>query len=64
MCLILIIIGIKIKGFYLAYFTFWILFFIPAIIHYNVPSKLLSKAVPVLEQLDRSMEYERRSILG
>jgi hypothetical protein len=60
----LAIFGTKVKGFYIAYSAFWIMFFIPAIIHYNVPNILLIRALPLLEQLDRSMEYERRSVLG
>lgn len=59
----LTVIGVKIKGFYLVYFLFWVIFFVPAILHYDLPRKLLSKALPLLEQLDHSMKYERRSIL-
>jgi len=58
------VIGIKIRGFYLSYFMFWVIFLIPAIIHYEIPKKLLNKALPFLEQLDQSMKYERRSILN
>jgi hypothetical protein len=57
------IVGIKIKGIYLSYCLFWIVFFVPAIIHYELPKKLLRKMLPLLEQLDHSMKYERRSIL-
>jgi len=57
------IIGAKIQGFYLSYILFWMVFFIPAIIHFDIPRKLLSRALPLLEQLDHSMKYERRSIL-
>ena len=42
---------------------FWIMFVVPAILHYDIPRKILSKAMPILEQLDHSMKYERRSIL-
>jgi len=56
-------IGIKVKGFYLMYLLFWIVFFIPAIIHYDMPRRLLNRLVPILYQLDRSMKYERRSII-
>lgn len=57
------IIGIKIKGLYLSYLLFWIVFFVPAVLHYELPKKLLRKALPLLEQLDQSMKYERRSVL-
>jgi hypothetical protein len=57
------VIGIKIRGFYLSYFLFWVIFFVPALLHYDIPRKLLNKALPLLEQLDHSMKYERRSIL-
>ena len=57
------VIGFKIKGFYLSYVLFWIVFFVPAIIHYDILRKLLRKAMPLLEQLDHSMKYERRSVL-
>jgi hypothetical protein len=57
------IIGVKIKGIYLIYLVFWVIFVIPAVIHYDIPRKILSKAMPILEQLDHSMKYERRSIL-
>lgn len=43
---------------------FWVVFLVPAIIHYEVPKKILNKALPLLEQLDQSMKYERRSILN
>ena len=59
----LAVLGAKVRGFILSYMVFWFLFFVPAIIHYNLPRKLLSKAVPFLEQLDHSMKYERRSVL-
>lgn len=57
------IIGTKIQGSLLLYICFWILFFVPAIIHFDIPRKLLCRALPLLEQLDHSMKYERRSIL-
>ena len=59
----LAVIGAKIRGFYLSYMVFWFLFFVPAILHYNLPRKLLNKALPFLEQLDHSMKYQRRSVL-
>ena len=43
---------------------FWVVFLVPAIIHYEIPKKILNKALPLLEQLDQSMKYERRSILN
>ena len=58
-----LVVGVKIKGFYLTYLFFWIIFSFPAIIYYEVPWKILSRALPILEQLDHSMKYERRSIL-
>lgn len=57
------IIGSKIQGLYLTYIFFWIIFFVPPIIHYDIPKKVLSRALPLLEQLDHSMKYERRSVL-
>ena len=60
MCAVL---GTKVRGFFLSYLIFWFLFFVPAILHYNIPRKILNKAIPFLEQLDHSMKYERRSIL-
>lgn len=60
---ILLVISIKIKGSHLAYILFWIIFFLPAIIHYELVKKFLFKFLPLLQQLDHSMQYERRSIL-
>lgn len=57
------ILGVKVRGFFLSYLLFWFLFFVPAILHYNLARKLLNKALPFLEQLDHSMKYERRSVL-
>lgn len=57
------VIGIKVKGAILSYILFWIVFFIPAILHYDVPKRLLRKALPLLQQLDHSMKYERRSVI-
>jgi hypothetical protein len=57
------VVGAKVRGFFLSYLIFWFLFFVPAILHYNIPRKLLNKAIPFLEQLDHSMKYERRSVL-
>ena len=55
--------GVKVRGFYLSYLFFWMIFSVPAIIYYELAWKLVSRALPILEQLDRSMKYERRSIL-
>ncbi len=57
------IIGTRIRGFYLVYLIFWLIFIIPAIVHFDIPKKLLSRALPLLEQLDHSMKYQRRSVL-
>ena len=57
------IIGTKIQGYLLVYIFFLILFLVPAIVHLDIPRKLLRKALPLLEQLDQSMKYERRSVL-
>lgn len=57
------IIGTKIQGSLLLYICFWILFFVPAVIHFDIPRKLLCRFLPLLEQLDQSMKYERRSVL-
>ncbi len=57
------IIGANIRGFYLVYLFFWLIFIVPAIVHFDIPKKLLSRALPLLEQLDHSMKYERRSVL-
>ena len=51
------VIGVKINSFYIGYSLFLILFVVPAILHYDVPRKVLSKALPILEQLDQSMKY-------
>jgi hypothetical protein len=58
-----LIVGFNVKGFYLVYILFWLVFFVPAIIHFDIPRKLLQRVLPLLEQLDHSMKYERRSIL-
>lgn len=57
------IIGAKIHGYYLSYIVFWIIFVVPAIVHFDMPRKLLSRFLPLLEQLDHSMKYQRRSVL-
>lgn len=57
------IIGTRIQGFYLSYIVFWIIFTVPAVVHFDIPKKILSRALPLLEQLDQSMKYERRSVL-
>lgn len=57
------VIGTRVKGIYLSYMIFWIVFFVPAIIHYDLIKIAIRKALPLLEQLDHSMKYERRSIL-
>jgi hypothetical protein len=62
--ILLAVFGMKVKGFYISYAIFWVLFFVPGVLHYNIPRMILNKATPILEQLDRSMEYQRRSILG
>lgn len=59
----LTVVGIKIKGLYLSYALFWLVFFLPPILHYDLPKKALHKCLPLLEQLDHSMKYERRSVL-
>lgn len=56
-------IGCKIRGLYLSYAMFWLVFFLPPILHYELPKKALRKCLPLLEQLDQSMKYERRSVL-
>lgn len=35
----------------------------PAVVHFDIPKKVLSRLLPLLEQLDHSMKYERRSVL-
>ncbi|CAF0781390.1 unnamed protein product [Rotaria sordida] len=62
-CLILAYIGVKINGFYVSYITMLILFTLPAIVYHKLIPKLLQRLAPVLEQLDQSMEYKRRSII-
>ncbi|CAF2486968.1 unnamed protein product [Rotaria sp. Silwood2] len=62
-CLILAYIGVKINGFYVSYITMLILFTLPAIVYHKLIPKLLQRLAPVLEQLDQSMEYKRRSLL-
>jgi hypothetical protein len=59
----LAVIGCKIRGLYLSYAVFWLVFFLPPILHYELPKKALRKCLPLLEQLDQSMKYERRSVL-
>jgi len=59
----LAVIGCKIRGLYLSYAMFWLVFFLPPILHYELPKKALRKCLPLLEQLDQSMKYERRSVL-
>jgi|LakMenEpi03Aug12_release.lakeMendotaPanAssembly.Ray.scaffolds.fasta_scaffold4291693_1 hypothetical protein len=58
------IFGMKVEGFYILYAIFWILFLVPGILHYNIPRIILNKASPILEQLDRGMAYQRRSLIG
>jgi hypothetical protein len=62
-CLVLAYIGVKINGFYVSYLTMLILFTLPAIVYHKLIPKLLKRLAPVLEQLDQSMEYKRRSLL-
>lgn len=57
------VIGVKIRGVYLVYLSFWMVFFVPPVLYYDVPRKMLCKALPLLEQLDHSMKYQRRSML-
>lgn len=59
----LAIIGTNVRGFYLCYILFWAVFFVPAVVHFDIPKKVLSRLLPLLEQLDHSMKYERRSVL-
>ncbi|CAF4201359.1 unnamed protein product, partial [Rotaria magnacalcarata] len=40
-----------------------ILFTLPAIVYHKLIPKLLQRLAPVLEQLDQSMEYKRRSLI-
>lgn len=60
---VILVISIKIKSSHLAYVLFWIIFFLPAFIHYEVAKRILFVLLPLLQQLDQSMQYERRSIL-
>ncbi|CAF3409077.1 unnamed protein product [Rotaria socialis] len=62
-CLILAYIGVKINGFYVSYIIMLILFTLPAIVYHKLIPKLLQRLAPVLEQLDQSMEYKRRSLI-
>lgn len=57
------VVGVKIRGMYLSYALFWLVFFLPPVLHYELPKRLLHKCLPLLEQLDHSMKYERRSVL-
>ncbi|RMZ96233.1 hypothetical protein BpHYR1_025476 [Brachionus plicatilis] len=59
----MLVVSIKIKSSHLAYILFWIIFFLPAFIHYQVAKKILFVLLPLLQQLDQSMQYERRSVL-
>ncbi|CAF1443713.1 unnamed protein product [Adineta steineri] len=62
-CLALAFIGVKINGFYVSYITMLILFTLPAVVYHKLIPKLLRRLAPVLEQLDQSMEYKRRSLI-
>ncbi|CAF1199504.1 unnamed protein product [Adineta ricciae] len=62
-CLTLAVIGVKINGFYVSYITMLILFTLPAVVYHKLIPKLLRRLAPVIEQLDQSMQYQRRSLL-
>jgi len=62
-CLIFAYIGIKINGFYVSYLVMLILFTLPAIVYHKLIQKLLKRLAPILEQLDESMEYKRRTLI-
>ncbi|CAF1616551.1 unnamed protein product [Rotaria magnacalcarata] len=62
-CLILSYIGMKINGYYVSYLVMLILFTLPAIIYHKLITKLLKRLAPILEQLDQSMEYKRRTLI-
>ncbi|CAF3430519.1 unnamed protein product [Rotaria socialis] len=62
-CLILSYIGMKINGYYLSYLVMLILFTLPAIIYHKLITKLLKRLAPILEQLDQSMAYQRRTLI-
>ena len=59
----LAVVGLKVSGFYLAYMLFWLVFFVPCLVYHDLFGNVLRRALPLLEQLDHSMNYERRSIL-
>ncbi|CAF1418060.1 unnamed protein product [Rotaria sp. Silwood1] len=61
--LILAYIGMKINGYYISYVVMLILFTLPAIVYHKLISKLLKRLAPILEQLDESMEYKRRTLI-
>ncbi|CAF1202304.1 unnamed protein product [Adineta steineri] len=63
-CLILAYIGVKLHGFYVSYIVMLILFTLPAIVYHKLIPKLLKRVAPVLEQLDQSMEFKRRSLIN
>lgn len=60
---VILVISIKIKSSHLTYALFWIIFFLPAFIHYDVAKRMLFFILPLLQQLDQSMQYQRRSVL-
>lgn len=60
---VLLVISIKIKSSHLTYALFWIIFLLPAFIHYDVAKRILFLILPLLQQLDQSMHYKRRSVL-
>ncbi|CAF1101195.1 unnamed protein product [Adineta ricciae] len=62
-CFILAYTGMKINGFYVSYIVMLILFTLPAIIYHKMIPKLLKRLAPILEQLDESMEYKRRTLV-
>ncbi|CAF5202264.1 unnamed protein product, partial [Rotaria magnacalcarata] len=53
----------KINGYYVSYLVMLILFTLPAIIYHKLITKLLKRLAPILEQLDQSMEYKRRTLI-
>ncbi|CAF1015977.1 unnamed protein product [Rotaria sordida] len=61
--LLLAYIGMKINGYYVSYLVMLILFTLPAIVYHKIIPKLLKRLAPILEQLDESMEYKRRTLI-
>lgn len=44
----LVVVGVKIRGLYLSYAMFWLVFFLPPVLHYDLPKKALQKCLPLL----------------